>query len=429
MFHCVLRLLATTLFCVAVATAAAAAQEEAPAAQDEAPAAQDEAPGEGRKHIRIDLVDVLAQARQAVRAGDFLRAVGLYQFILRFAPDLKVAQVELSFVLARLGERERAARLLRDIDTEGLAPEVLDLIGRIVGPDRLTFFLVPQFFADSNLTGQTKDEIIFIKGRPFRLSEEARGQPGFGYGLTGGASYRLIDRDPRTTLTTGVTIRDFEQRRFDQQILFGALSARFGFGRFGLIPSVSGVYRYRDWVPREAEFGAGLAVPMDLRPVRNTLGVRYRKIDGEHDNAGRLDRKVYEVYDIVSFGFAGVGFRLDARHIREDWLKTNSQDNYRLVGGLDMTFVNVPEVPWLPRIVPTVGGSFTYRDFKNPAAFFNVERLDRVYEGHIELLFRDWKVFGARPFIRYGYTMSTSNVVLFDFDRHEVSFGVRVITF
>ena len=410
MFRRVLHLLATTLFSVAVATGAAA---------------QDEAPGEGRKEyqIQIDLADVLAKARQAVRDRDFQRAVGLYGFILRFAPDLKIAKVELSLALAALGERERAARQLRNIDTEGLAPEVIDLIGRILGPDRLSYFLVPEFFLDSNLTGQTKDKIILIEGLPFTLSDEARGQAGYGYGLTTGASYRLIDRDPHTTLTGGVTIRDFEGGRHDEQNFFGALSFRFDFGRFGLIPTLSGVYRYKDWQPLEAEFGAGLAVPMDLRPVRNTLGVRYRKIKDETDLDGRLDRKEYEAYDIVSFGFAGVGFQLDARYIRENWLETDTQDNYRLVGGLDMTFA---KVPW---IVPTVGGSFTYRDFKNLAAFFNVERLDREYEGHIELLFRDWDLFGSHPFIRYEYTNQSSNIALFDFDRHEVSVGVRVITF
>ncbi len=420
-----MRLLVTVVICVAVA-AGAAAQDEPPAAQDEPPAvAPDEAPAGERqpRRIQIDLKQVLAQARQAVRAGDLQRAIGLYQFVLRFAPNLKVARVELSFALARLGERERAARLLRDLDTEGFAPEVLDLIGRIVRPDRLSFFLVPEFFLDSNLTRQSQDEIIFIGGLPFRLSEEARARPGYGYGVTVGANYRLIDRNPRTTLTTGVTIRDFERGKDDQQNFFSALSFRINRGRFGLISSVSGAYRYRNWEPREAEFGAGLAVPMDLRPVRNTLGVRYRKIADEIDLNGRLDRKVYEVYDIVSFGFAGIGFRLDQRHVRADWLETDTQDNWQLESGLDMTFA---KVPW---IVPTVGGSFTYRDFKNPAAFFNVERRDREYEGHIELLFSEWKLFDSRPFIRYEYTKSTSNIALFEFDRHEVSFGVRVITF
>ena len=104
-------------------------------------------------------------------------------------------------------------------------------------------------------------------------------------------------------------------------------------------------------------------------------------------------------------------------------METDTQDNWQLESGLDMTFA---KVPW---IVPTVGGSFTYRDFKNPAAFFNVERRDREYEGHIELLFSEWKLFNSRPFIRYEYTKSTSNIALFEFDRHEVSFGVRVITF
>ncbi len=88
-----------------------------------------------------------------------------------------------------------------------------------------------------------------------------------------------------------------------------------------------------------------------------------------------------------------------------------------------MTFA---EVPW---IVPTVGGSYTLRDFKNPAAFFNVERLDREYEGHVDLLSSDWKLIGSRPFIRYQFTRSTSNIALFESERHEVSAGVRVIAF
>ncbi len=104
-------------------------------------------------------------------------------------------------------------------------------------------------------------------------------------------------------------------------------------------------------------------------------------------------------------------------------METDTQDNYRLIGGLDMTFA---EVPW---IVPTVGGSYTFRDFRNPAAFFNIVRRDRAYEGHIELLFRDWELFGARPFVRYEYTKQSSNIALFDYDQHEVSVGLRAITF
>ena len=100
--------------------------------------------------------------RQAMREQDYGRAVGLYQVVLRFLPDSRVARVELSFALAALGEQERAARLLRDLDTEGLDPEVIDVIGRIVGPDRLTFFFVPELFLDTNVGGQTKADSVVI---------------------------------------------------------------------------------------------------------------------------------------------------------------------------------------------------------------------------------------------------------------------------
>ncbi len=409
MFRHVPRVLLACLFCVAAA--AAAAQEAAPA----------EEPGK-KTQVRIDLADVLTQAREAYRARDFERAVGLYQLFVRFAPEIRVARVELSFALAALGERERAARLLRDIDTDGLAPEVIDIIGRIIGPGRLTFFLVPEFFMDSNVTGQTKDEIVIINGLSFRLSEDARGQRGFGYGITTGASYRLTDADPRTTLTAGVSMRDFEEGRNDQQNFFTSLSMRFDVGEFTLTPALSGVYRYKDWQPREAEAGVGLAVGVNLGPVRNTLGGRYRRVAGKRGFTGTLDRKVYETYDSVSFGYDGFSFRLDGRYILEDWTETDNQDHYKIIAGFDTTYV---DLPW---VIPTVGVSYTFRDFENLAPFFNVERLDREYEGHIQLLFRDWKLFGTNPFIRYEYTKVTSNIALFAFDRHEMSVGLRAIT-
>ncbi|NNG03449.1 MAG: DUF560 domain-containing protein [Inquilinus sp.] len=372
--------------------------------------------------IQIDLIQVLEQARAAVRAGDFEKAVGLYQVILRFAPESRVARIEMSLALARLGDRERAARLVRDIDTEGLRPEVIDIISRLVGPDRLTFFLIPEFFVDTNVIGQTKNDFFTVDGAIIPTDSNARGRRGFGYGLTFGGSYRLTDENPRTTLTLGTTLRDFEASKDDEQNLFGSVGWLFDFGRLDLTPSLAGAYRYRDWRPREAEWSAGIAAAVAFEPVRNTLGFRYRQIDGEGDFDGVLNRTSYEIYDTIGFGFDGVAFRIDARHIREVWEQREEQDNYEAIGGIDTTFV---DVPWA---IPTVGVSYTYRDFENPEPLFNILRTDREYEGHLELLFRDWELFGTRPFVRYEYTKSESTYNLFDYDKHEISVGVRAIT-
>ena len=375
--------------------------------------------------IQIDLSLILGEAREAFRAGDLTRAIELYQVILRFAPQSPVARVEMSLALAALGEREQAARLLRDLDTEGLNPEIIDIVNRLVGPDRLNFFFVPEAFLDSNITGQTKDEVIFIGGLPFRLSEEARGNHGYGYGLTFGASYRILDETPRMTVTGGVTLRDFEGASDDEQVLFSSLSMQLPLGdRLAVTPSLSAVYRYDDWRPRELEFGLGLAATAALGPVRNTLGGRYRLVNGQDSDGGsRFDRDEYEVFDTVSFGFDGLAFRLEERFTYEDWENLPDQTNIEIDSGLDITFA---DVPWA---IPTIGASFTYRDFRNPSPVFNTERLDREVEGHVELLLRDIDVFGSNPFIRYQYTDQSSNIALFDFDEHQVSIGIRAIVF
>lgn len=424
------RLLATTLFCVAVATGAAA-QDEPPAAQDEAPneapAAEDEAPGEGRKdiEIRLNLFDVLAQARQAVRDRELKKAIGLYRFILRFAPDLKAARVELSFALAALGERDRAARLLSDIDREGLDPGVIATIDRILGPARLKFFLVPSLIYNPNINGQTKKDVILIDGLPFTLSEDAKGREAYGYGLTFGAAWRLLDDAPRTTLTAAVKLRDLTARRDDTLDLFGSLSFAFRAGQRSVVtPSLSAAYRTKADAAYEVEHAGGMSVGFPLGPVRTTLGGAYRVIEGIGDWKEKRDRRRSEVNTGLGYGFSGLGMRFDGRMFREDWLQAETQDNEGFKTGLDFTFV---DTPWL---TPTIGGSFTRTDYENEAAFFGVKRRDRDYEGHIDLHLRGLDLFGNGGIVlRYGYRHETSTIPLFEYNEHEFSVGFKAITF
>ena len=375
--------------------------------------------------IEIDLVQVLEQARQAMRDRDYEKAVGLYQFVLRYLPDSRVARVELSFALAVLGEQERAARLLRDLDTTGLDPTVIDLIDSIVGPDRLNFFFVPEVFFDTNINEQTKDDRIQIGNVIVGLTEEAQGRDGWGYGSTFGASYRLRDLDPRLIFTGGLTILDFSGSQDDEQIFFGSVSSRFDVADWlALTPGLNLAYRYDDWRPREAEVGFGLSAAMAFGAVRNTVGTRYRDVSGQpNDGGSRLNRDEYEVSNIFSFGFRDTAIRWEERYIYEDWENLDTQDNWELQSGLDFTYL---DLPW---VVPTVGGAFTYRDFKNDTPFFNKERLDREWTGRVEILLRDIDLFGSNPFIEYKYTNQDSNIPLVDYDKHEVSIGIRAIVF
>jgi hypothetical protein len=418
-----IRILAMLFLCLAIP---AAAQDEAPVTQDATPTKRGETPGErGKTEIRIDLANVLAQARQAVRDGDFRRAVGLYQFILRFAPNFRPARVELSFALARLGERERAARLLRDIDREGLDPDVIAVIDRILGPDRLKFFVIPELIIDSNINGQTTKDAVLINGRRFILSEDAKGRRAYGYGLTVGAAWRLLDAAPRTTLTLGTRVRDLNARQDDSLDIFGSLSFGFQAGpRTVLTPSLSGAYRTKADAAYEVEHAGGISFAFPIGPVQAGLSGRYRMIEGRGDWKETRDRRRSELNSSLGYGFPGLGIRLDGGFFREDWLERETQDNEGFATGLDFTLTK------MPRVTPTVGGSFTRTDFENEDLFFGVKREDRDYEGHIDLQLNGLNLFGTgAPILRYRYRHETSSIGLFEYNEHEVSIGFKAITF
>ncbi len=416
---------ATFFLCLAIPAAAGAQEQAPPAAQDQAPAAAPAGERQPRR-IQIDLAQVLAQARAAGRAGNFQEAVRLYQLILRFMPDSRVARLELSFALARLGERERAARLLRDIDREGLDPAVIATIDRIIGPDRLKFFVIPELIFDSNINGQTKKDAIVINGVCcFDLSEDAKGREAYGYGLTFGAAWRLLDAAPRTTLTLGTRVRDLNARRDDTLDLFSSLSFAFRAGpRTVVTPSLSAVYRTKADAAYEVEHAGGMAVGFPVGPVRSTLGGAYRVIEGRGDFKETRDRRRSEVNAGFGYGFSGLGMRFDGRLFREDWLQADTQDNEGFKTGLDLTFV---DTPW---VTPTIGGSFTRTDFENEDGIFGVKRRDRDYEGHIDLHLRGLDLFGNGGIVlRYGYRHETSNIELFEYNEHEFSVGFKAITF
>ncbi len=49
--------------------------------------------------------------------------------------------------------------------------------------------------------------------------------------------------------------------------------------------------------------------------------------------------------------------------------------------------------------------------------------------GHIEFLLRSVDLFGAEPFIRYGYRHATSTIPVLGYNKHEFTVGVKAITF
>jgi len=74
----------------------------------------------------------------------------------------------------------------------------------------------------------------------------------------------------------------------------------------------------------------------------------------------------------------------------------------------------------------TIIGRGAYRQSRAeyPYSFFGVKRQDRILDGEISLLLRQWQILGLSPQISSGYTRSSSNIALFDYRRLRGDFSL-----
>jgi hypothetical protein len=71
----------------------------------------------------------------------------------------------------------------------------------------------------------------------------------------------------------------------------------------------------------------------------------------------------------------------------------------------------------------TVSPDFVFRPFDAVHPAFGVKRSDKLYEVDVQVLKRDFKIFGFAPYIDYTFTRNVSNVSIYRFSRNRVGFG------
>ena len=386
--------------------------------------------------IRINLQEILQQARQAQQEGDLERAVTLYRLILRFQPNVDFVRIELAYVLTLIGERNEARNLLSDTDLSRIDPRILAfIIGR--PRDRLGVFFLPEIFMDSNRDQQTDARTIQSPLGTGTLSSDARAQSGIGGRLLVGIIFNEeLFENTELSILSSFRYDRFENRDFDEIQPFMEIELSRRFGRWQ--PAIAALGSYtRTGHEGEDEGSIGASLRLLYRGesfnVRTAATVRYFNGYRLWDNV--TDRRLIEIRPRLSFGlFDSLSVVLSTNFSLTNWDDRDTQDNVTFEPGIRVTPVNVP---WL---TPTLDFSWRRRWNERRDTFFQVIRRDDQIRTGVELCLSNDITFDVQGTIgwileklkkvcaRYSYTRNISNIDLYDYSRHEFGFRTRPLT-
>lgn len=392
--------------------------------------------GEDIPTIKINLPEILQQARQAQQQGDLEQAANLYRLILQFQPNVDFVRIELAYVLTLIGERNEARNLLSDTDLSRIDPRLLAfIIGR--PRDRLSVFFLPELFMDSNRNQQTAARTIQSPLGTGTLSSDARAQSGIGGRLLVGLVFNEeLFQDTELSILSSFRYDRFENRDFDEIQPFMEVEFSHRFGRWQ--PAIAALGSYsRTGHEGEDEGSIGASLRLLYRGesfnVRTTTTVRYFNGYRLWDNV--TDRRLIEIRPRINFGlFDSLSLVLSTDFSLTNWDESETQDNVIFEPGIRLTPVTVP---W---ITPTLDVSWRRRWNERRDTFFQVIRRDDQINTGVELCLSNDITFDIQSTIgwlldklkkvcaRYSYTRNFSNIDLYDYSRHEFGFRTRPLT-
>lgn len=297
--------LAATLACLLLATAAGAQEEasqEAPPAGETQPAEDGRAAEEAQlSHAIAELFSVGMRARAAAEATDdnetrkalYNTAIQAFRRILLNHPELVRVRLELALTFFQLGRDGLARRHFELVLAGGVPPPVAANIRRFLevmrARKRLTGYFGAAFAPDSNLNAASNSEVIYIDtvfGRlPFRREGDFGARSGLGLSVWGGGEYQQ-PLSPRLRLRVGADLaqREYGGGDFDQLFAAAFTGPRLLVGRLTDVSLLATAQR--QWLgghPYVDETGARLEIDRRLTRAlyaRGTTAYRERICHG-----------------------------------------------------------------------------------------------------------------------------------------------------
>lgn len=375
---------------------------------------QDKHP-ELRAEARFRLAAVLESMDDLKGAAQTLRD------LLAEQPDAKRARLELARILGRMGKQGEAKTELAKAERLGLPPEVEQNVRRfsatLHAPDRHGLTVELTTGPDTNINRSTSSQFIDTIIAPFELDADARQQAGGG--VTGSARAYSLDNLGGVQVLSSANFRAdlYNKPRFDDIQLSLDSGPEFNFGKATIRPAA--LYERRWFGKRAFSNGIGgdvdASVPLTTRTqlALSVSSVR-QTIDLNSDQDGWRTAAGADLLQQFSGGATLARFslrygRLDAtarpeslRQVGTGFLLAHQSRAVTVFGELDYTRTHGIEAQFL----------------------FGKTRRDRRWDLTGAVILNEAKLAGFAPIMRLTHTDSSANILLFDYHRTRVDFGV-----
>lgn len=375
-----------------------------------------------RDRAKFDVTErAFLRGRIAFGKGDFKTAIQYYEAILAKHPEVVRVRLELARSLLMDGQYDRAERDFEFVLAGDVPPNVAANINRfleqIYARRTWRFRFNMAVAPDTNINNATDSATVDIFGLPFSLGQDARRTSGIGLFASGGVEYRpRLNNQVRLLTNLQAQRTEYKGKQFDDTIVSGSLGPEITEGR--TVWSVTGT-GFRRWYGTSG-YNTGVGAQLDVTTrLTGTFGIELNLLaedvhyDQDPGHSGPLlSTLVSGIFSLTPASSLRLRVGLNREFTHANFQRSTA---YRV--GFDY----YREFPW--GMTVTVSPDFVYRPFDAVHPAFGVKRSDKLYEVDVQILKRDFKVFGFAPYINYSFTRNVSNVSIYRFSRNRVGFG------
>lgn len=360
----------------------------------------------------------LAAVRESM--GDLGGAAQVLRELLAEQPAANRARLELARLLGRLGKAEDARAELARAEQLGLPPEVEQNVRRfsatLSSERRRGLTLELTAGPDTNINRSTSSQFIDTIIAPFQLDADARQQAGAG--LSGSARGYSRDRIRGVEILSDAAIRAdlYNEPRFnDVQLSFDSGPE---FGRRGIKLRPSALYERRWFGSRLFSTGIGGKVNATAAlSARSQLALSASRLKQKIvRNAGQEGWRTFVGADLTHAASGTMLARMSLRYGRIN-ARAAPERLRQLGGGVLLARTARP-------LTLFVELDYTNTHGVAPIFLFGKTRRDSRWDVTAGAILSGAKLGGFSPLLRVTHTESDANIVLFDYRRTRLDFGV-----
>ena len=358
--------------------------------------------------------------------GRYDEAIDIFRGMLASHPELTRVRLELAHTLFQAKQDESARHhfelvLGASAADPNLEKTVRGFISSMDARRRWQFSTYMTVAPSTNLNQGSEKRSVNLNGLPFILSDNSVKHGGVGIvtGLQGGYFHPLTDSVDLVT-SVGLHVKRYKYSEFNDTIGTASLGPRWrterGFvGLYGVVESrqIEDADYFKSWgflLSTGYSLSAQNIVFADLACSKRSFDENWRGSNLEYWNGhacsvnGRFEHHLdSQTYVRV---LSGVGRENTAR---------DHLDNRYYTGGLGI----YRELP--TGISLYLQALYTKRLFLGAYPGIGERRDDDRYDLSVNLIKRDFQIFGLAPMLQYTYTINQSNVEFQAFNAHGVS--------